>query len=206
MTRSDRPLFTAQTGQRDAAWVEAVRAGQTETFSQLVEAYQRVAVATAYRLLGNRDDAAEVAQDAFFKAFQALDRLNDPTRFGPWLLRTVTNLSLNARRSRKSRSTVSLEGAGARGADDDTSNRPIEPATSLGPVRRAQGHELRSAIEAALETLPDKQRLALVLFTIEGWPQKEIAELLDCSLETVKWNVFKARQRLREMLDGVMPD
>jgi RNA polymerase sigma-70 factor (ECF subfamily) len=55
-------------------------------------------------------------------------------------------------------------------------------------------------LDAALDTLPDKQRLALVLFTIEGWPQKDIAELLECSLETVKWNVFQARKRLRERL------
>jgi RNA polymerase sigma-70 factor (ECF subfamily) len=63
---------------------------------------------------------------------------------------------------------------------------------------------MQSRIDAALEQLPEKQRLALVLFTVEEWPQKDIAKLLECSLETVKWNVFRARQRLRELLGDVI--
>jgi RNA polymerase sigma-70 factor (ECF subfamily) len=85
----------------------------------------------------------------------------------------------------------------------------------VGPVRSADGRtvlqgispdaspassELGAAIQRAIEALPDKQRLALVLFSIEGLPQKEVAAVLDCSVELVKWNVFQARKKLREAL------
>ena len=203
MTRSDRPLFSEDTGNRDAAWVQAARAGDTGAFGRLVEAYQRPAVSTAYRLLGNSDDAAEVAQEAFLRAYRSLNRLKEPTRFGPWLLRIVSNLSLNARRARRSGSTVRLDEQ--RGTDGFTSGDGEPVVTSLGPDREAESRELQTAIDAALDALPEKQRLTLVLFTVEGWAQKDIAALLECSLETVKWNVFQARRRLREQLGDIAP-
>lgn len=204
MTQSDRPLFTEDTGKRDAAWVDQVLAGDAQAFERLVEAYERPVVSTAYRLLGNRDDAAEVAQEAFLRAYRSLARLKEPSRFGPWLLRIVSNLSLNARRARRSGTTVTLDEQWGTDGLVGSDGEPV--VTSIGPERQAQSRELQAALERALDSLPDKQRLALVLFTVEGWPQKDIAELLECSLETVKWNVFKARQRLREQLDEVMPE
>lgn len=203
MTQPDRPLFTDDTGTRDAAWVQAALSGDSDAFGRLVAAYQRVAVSTAYRLLGNSEDAAETAQEAFLRAYRALDRLKDPARFGPWLLRTVTNLSLNARRSRR-RTTVGLDEE--RGTDDSAENRGVTAVTSMTPDRQAEGHELQEALDAALEALPEKQRLALMLFTIEGWAQKDIAALLECSLETVKWNVFQARKKLRDRLGDMIAD
>jgi RNA polymerase sigma-70 factor (ECF subfamily) len=201
MKRSNRPLFTDDSAQRDAAWVEATLAGDHDAFGQIVEAYQRIAVSTAYRLLGNSEDAQDVVQNAFLNAFQSLSKLKDPRRLGPWLMRIVSNLSLNFRRSRRSGSTVPLdEQRGPEGVA-----RSGEPMASiLGPQRRAEGRELQEALDAALEQLPEKQRLTLLLFAVEGWPQKEIAELLECSLETVKWNVFQARKRLRELLSDAI--
>jgi len=197
MKRSNRPLFTDDSAQRDAAWVKATLAGDPDAFGQIVETYQRIAVSTAYRLLGNSDDAQDVVQNAFLNAFQSLSKLKDPRRLGPWLMRIVSNLSLNYRRSRRSGSTVPLdEQRGPEGVI-----KSGEPRASIaGPDRRAEGRELQAALDAALEQLPEKQRLSLLLFTVEGWAQKEIAELLECSLETVKWNVFQARRRLRELL------
>jgi RNA polymerase sigma-70 factor (ECF subfamily) len=204
MTHSDRPLFSEDTGERDACWVAETIRGESQAFGRLVEAYQRAAVGTAYRLLGNRDDAAEVAQEAFLRAYRSLSKLKEPSRFGPWLLRIVSNLSLNVRRSRRYGSTVPLD---EQRGDEGVAEGPASRLTStVGPERLAQGQELQEALDKALDTLPDKQRLALVLFTIEGWPQKEIADLLDCSLETVKWNVFQARKRLRAILGDVIPD
>jgi RNA polymerase sigma-70 factor (ECF subfamily) len=203
MTQPDRPLFTEDSGKRDAAWVQAALSGDSDAFGRLVAAYQRAAVSTAYRLLGNSDDAAETAQEAFLRAYRALNRLKDPARFGPWLLRTVSNLALNARRSRR-RVTVELDEE--RGTEDSVDRQGPSKVTSMTPEREAEGHELQVAIDAALEALPEKQRLALVLFTIDGWAQKDIAELLECSLETVKWSVFQARKKLRERLGDMIAD
>lgn len=74
----------------------------------------------------------------------------------------------------------------------------------FGPDVEAQGREMQAALDEAMEGLPEKQRLSLVLFTIEGWAQKDIAEFLECSVENVKWNVFQARKRLRERLGNVL--
>jgi len=203
MASSDEAAFGESTGQRDAAWVREAIAGDTEAFGHLITTYERRAVAVAYRLLGNRDDAVEVSQEAFLRAYRSLEKLKEPARFGPWLMRIVSNLSLNARRSRKSGTTGALdENQGA----DGMATGEGGPATTVTftPDSRMQHREMQAALEEALETLPEKQRLSLVLFTIEGWAQKDIAELLECSLENVKWNVFQARKRLRERLGGLI--
>ena len=70
----------------------------------------------------------------------------------------------------------------------------------MGPSQLLEGKELQEAIDRVLDTLPEKQRISLVLFAIEGWAQKDIADLLECSVENVKWNVFQARKKLREKL------
>lgn len=202
MTQSKEPLFTEEAGARDAALVGQVLAGDTACFERLVGLYERPAVSTAFRLLGNSDDARDVVQDAFLRAYRSLSRLKEPTRFGPWLLRIVSNLSLNARRSRRA-GVVPLDEQ--RGTEGATTGEGDPVVTSFTPDRHAEGRELQEALDAALARLPEKQRQALVLFTIEGWAQKDIAELLECSLETVKWNVFQARKRLREMLGDQMP-
>jgi RNA polymerase sigma-70 factor (ECF subfamily) len=204
MTRSNRPLFTDDAGRRDAELVESSLAGDQKAFERLVEAYERPAVATAYRLLGNTHDAMEVVQEALLRAYRSLDRLKEPSRFGPWLMRIVSNLSLNARRSRRLGTTVTLdEQLGTEGMV--TSNgRPV--TTSVGPSQQIEGRELQEAIDTILDSMPEKQRLSLVLFAIEGWAQKDIADVLECSVENVKWNVFQARKKLREQLGDILLD
>ncbi len=190
-------------GLEDADAVARTVGGEAAAFDELVRRYQRRAVATAYRLVGDAHAAADVAQDAFVRAYRGLSSLQDPRRFGPWLMRIVSNLSLNYRRSRKATSSVSLEAAaevaeGFRRASDATR------LTSAAPSERADVEDLSAAIERALQQLPEKQRTALVLFSVEGMPQKEVAQIMDCSVELVKWNVFQARKAMKEMLARFM--
>ena len=181
-------------------WVRKAQAGNVDAFAHLVRLYQRRAVSLGYRILNNVEDARDVSQDAFVRAYRSLSQLEDPTRFGPWLLRTVSNLSLNLRRSRKSRPATSLEDAAMLSVDvrDPASGKAAVAGLEDdgGPIT----DELREGITSALERLPDKQRLALILFSVEGLPQREVAEILECSVELVKWNVFQARQKLKELL------
>src|SRR5690349_24884203 len=93
----------------DGQLVQQVLAGQRKGFDELVTRYQRQAVAVSYRLLGNTQDTMEVTQDAFLKAFTSLDSLQKPEAFGGWLMRIVSNLSLNYRRGRKTRSQLPLD-------------------------------------------------------------------------------------------------
>src|SRR6187399_969053 len=95
-------------GPTDGQLVSRVLAGDRKSFDELIGRYQRQAIAVSYRLLGNTNDALEVSQDAFLKAFTSLDTLQKPEAFGGWLMRIVSNLSLNYRRSRKTRTAVPL--------------------------------------------------------------------------------------------------
>src|SRR5206468_10908218 len=95
-------------GPSDGQLVEQTIAGNRKAFDQLIRRYQRQAVSVSYRLLGNSSDALEVTQDAFLKAFTSIETLQKPEAFGGWLMRIVSNLSLNYRRSRKTRTAVPL--------------------------------------------------------------------------------------------------
>ena len=175
-------------------------------FDVLVRKYQRPAVAVSYRLLGNSHDALEVTQDAFLKAYGSLSTLQNAEAFGGWLMRIVSNLSLNFRRGRKTRHQLPLDDllaageshqANAAGSSDWT-------ASSTDPLRRLESQELGSRLQKALNQLPEKQRLAIVMFTIEQMPQKQVAETLQCSVEAIKWHVFQGRKKLKELLKEVI--
>src|SRR5205085_6557620 len=97
------------TGPSDGQLVERALAGDRGQFDELIRRYQRQAVAVSYRLLGNTHDALEVTQDAFLKAFTSLSTLQKADAFGGWLMRIVSNLSLNFRRGRKTRSQLPLD-------------------------------------------------------------------------------------------------
>src|SRR5438874_7092499 len=187
----------------DGQLVQQVLAGQRKGFDELVTRYQRQAVAVSFRLLGNTQDAMEVTQDAFLKAFTSLDTLQKPEAFGGWLMRIVSNLSLNYRRSRKTRMSVPLADVlGPQGGEQTESHGGGSEwmSSSADPVRGLEGKELGAKLKEALAQLPEKQRQAIVMFTIDEMPQKDVAQALKCSVEAVKWHVFQGRKKLRELL------
>ncbi len=185
----------------DAQYVKRARQGEPRALDELIGRYQQRATSVAYRLLGNLNDALEVCQEAFIRAFKNLDTLQNPERFRPWLMKIVTNLSLNYRRSRAARSrTVSL---------DDCILNPDAPQEHLlrrrGSAAEYPGSELiaaefAEAIGRAMMELTEQQRVALVLFSIEELPQNDVASIMGCSVEAVKWHVFQARRRLKDRL------
>ena len=183
--------------QEDANAVAAAVAGNPAAYDRLIAKYQRRAVAVSYRLLGNIDDAMDVCQDAFVRAYKSLGTLQEPGRFGAWLMRIVSNLSLNFRRGRRQSLSLSTEEEGE-GRQDDWLNR--SPRRATGQVDTLEAEETQKAVTAAIAELPEQQRLALVMFAIEEMPQKEVAEKLDCSVEAVKWHVFQGRKKLKELL------
>lgn len=186
----------------DLPLVRRAKRGDQAAFGLLVERYQRRATSAAWRLLGDLNDALEAVQEAFIRAYNNLSTLEDEARFGPWFLRIVTNLSLNYRRGRAVRQrTASLEdcilGDGEQ-QRDDLAAAPLHaddlPGAQLGAA------ELNEQIQRALDELPEQQRMALVLFSVQQMPQKEVADMLDMSVEAVKWHVFQARKKLKERL------
>lgn len=201
----DSPAHGAEPGAvapADAQLVARVLDGDRKAFDELIVRYQRQAVAVSYRLLGNTQDALEVTQDAFLKAFTSIATLQKPEAFGGWLMRIVSNLSLNFRRGRKTGRQLPLDDllGPADSATTDAGHGSEWAARSADPVRALESAELGKKLQEALNQLPEKQRLAIVMFTIEQMPQKQVAEALDCSVEAVKWHVFQGRKKLKEIL------
>jgi RNA polymerase sigma-70 factor (ECF subfamily) len=182
----------------DEELVKRTLAGDRTAFDQLIRQYQRQAVAVSYRLVGNAHDALELTQEAFLKAYLGLRSLRQPRAFGGWLMRIVSNLSLNLRRGRGVRRHGSLEQTPC---DELRVMLPAGGASSCAdPFRRTASAEMGQRLHAALQQLPQKQRLAISMFTLEGLPQKQVAAALGCSVEAVKWHVFQGRQKLKKLL------
>jgi RNA polymerase sigma-70 factor (ECF subfamily) len=189
---------------QELALVLAAKTGDRVAFGKLAQQYQRQCAAVALRLLGNTHDSAELVQDALVKAYRSLDQLQQSERFGPWLMRIVTNLALNFRRSRGRRQALSLEQTSGDGDDGEDMRATLPGGAMDAPEKPLTSAELGSAIQRAIDELPEKQRLALVMFAIEKMPQKDVADVLNCSVEAVKWHVFTARKQLRKSLGNFL--
>jgi RNA polymerase sigma-70 factor (ECF subfamily) len=171
----------------EAAAIARVQDGDTAAFDLLVRRYMRPAFAVAYRVLGHREDAEDVVQEAFLAALTAIGSFDTSRRFGPWLYRIVVTRGLNFRKSRSRRATETLEDGGA-----------ASPAP--GPAVDAERAGLRAAVAEALERLPERQRMVVQLFELDGFSGAEIAAMLGLSPGTVRWYLHEARQALRGML------
>ena len=171
----------------EAAALVRVQGGDTEPFDLLVRRYMRAAFTIAFRIVGHREDAEDVVQEAFLAALANIRTFDTSRRFGPWLYRIVVTRGLNFRKSRSRRRTESLEFA--------------PPASDApGPAREAERSDLRAEIAAALARLPERQRMVVQFFELDGFSGAEIAEMLGISPGTVRWYLHQARQTLRGML------
>ena len=170
----------------DEELVERLRDGDVAAYDQIVNRHMRTAFSIAYRLLGQREDAEDLVQDAFMVALEKIDTFREGNRFAPWFFRILVNRGLNARKSRSLRQTDALP--------PDISTR--EPT----PHVEAERSEMRDHIDAAVAVLPERQRTIVKLFELEGFSSPEIAEMLELSDGTVRWHLHQARQTLRQAL------
>ena len=172
---------------REAAAIARVQDGDPAAFDLLVRRYMRPAFAVAYRVLGHREDAEDVVQEAFLAALAGIGSFDTSRRFGPWLYRIVVTRGLNFRKSRSRRATEALEDGGVASA-------------APGPAVDAERAGLRATVAAALERLPERQRMVVQLFELDGFSGAEIAAMLGVSPGTVRWYLHEARQALRGLL------
>jgi RNA polymerase sigma-70 factor (ECF subfamily) len=170
----------------DEELVERLRAGDVAAYDTLVNRHMRSAFSVAYRLLGQREDAEDLVQDAFMVALEKIDSFRAGHRFAPWFFRILVNRGLNARKSRSLRQTDAL---------------PAELSTrEPTPHAEAERTEMRERLDVALAALPERQRTIVRLFELEGFSSPEIAEILELSDGTVRWHLHQARQTLRQSL------
>jgi RNA polymerase sigma-70 factor (ECF subfamily) len=181
----------------DEGLVRASRQGDTRAFGKLVERYQRRVYALAFGILRQREDAWDVAQEAFVKAYRNLDRFAGQAAFYTWLYRIAYNLSLDVLRARGRRDTVALdENAAAVEQAIREEGRPQDAAPNELHERR----ETALAVQKAMEKLSEKHRAIIVLREIEGLSYEEMAEVLGISKGTVMSRLFHARKNLQALL------
>jgi RNA polymerase sigma-70 factor (ECF subfamily) len=186
----------------DAALIERCRAGDVAAFEPLVEKYRQRVWRLAYNTLRDREEAWDVAQEAFIRAYQALPSFRGQSAFYTWLYRIVMNVAADRARSR-----------GARGRAFGTERVPEEdwdrvlPDQNPGdeaPDAAAARREQRRRIEQALDTLPEHHRKIVVLSDLEGLSYREIADTLEIPMGTVMSRLHNARKRLRDALKPLL--
>jgi RNA polymerase sigma-70 factor, ECF subfamily len=173
------------------ALVRAAARGDTAAYRRLVETHMRAVYAVAYRIVGDADDADDVAQETFVRAWEALERYDERYAFYTWLRTIATRLALHVRGKRRRRRTdggESFETAAETVAD-----------TGADPVANAAAAELRMHVQEALDRLPEEQR-AVVLLRGQEMSYAEIAAALEIPVGTVMSRLARARERLRELL------
>lgn len=167
--------------------VHRSRQGDPDAYEIIVRRFQDMAVGYGYSILGNFQSAEDAAQEAFFEAYRSLDKLREPAAFPGWFRRIVYKQCDRITR-KKSFSFVALD------AVEDRFFQDGEQASAL------EQEELKDRVFTALESLPEHERAATMLYYISGYSQDEVAQFLDVPVTTVKKRLFSARKRLREML------
>jgi len=192
------------TREQEAAVISRILAGDVNAFEELVLAYEKNVYNLALRMTGNQEDAADMAQEAFIKAFNSLENFRGDSKFSVWLYRIVSNVCLDFLRKRNRRPTVSLS-VEDDGGDDVQLDLPDE---SQSPDVILQQKMTREAVRRGLELLPEEHRQILLLREIQGLSYDEIAQVLGLEAGTVKSRIFRARKKLCAFLlkDGNIPD
>lgn len=167
--------------------------GDKAAFGELVKAHQRRAYAAAYALVGNRDDAIDLAQDAFVRAYRAMGRFDTKMPFYPWLHRIVRNTCLNHLKRRNRRGETSLDALMEEGYDAESGG--------LDPVESAEAVDLRDRIRAAMATLTPQQQEILRLRHMVELSYTEIADCLQIPIGTVMSRLHAARKALKDALE-----
>jgi RNA polymerase sigma-70 factor (ECF subfamily) len=186
----------------DAALIERCRAGDVAAFEPLVEKYRQRVWRLAYNLLRDREEAWDVAQEAFIRAYQALPSFRGQSAFYTWLYRIVMNVAADRARSRGARGRA----FGTERVPEEDWDRvlPDQNAADEAPDTAAVRREQRRKIEQALDTLPEHHRRIVVLSDLEGLSYREIAETLDIPMGTVMSRLHNARKRLRDALKPLL--
>ena len=184
MTWSDEELVTRSIG------------GDADSFNQLVLRWERPIYALAYRVIGREEDARDVCQETFLRAFRALKGFRGQAKFSSWLYRIALNLCRDWVRRQRRTPVVQLP--------EDIDVMEMELAAARGPVESIEDvvarHDLTRAVEKAMAKLPEEQRTAIILKEYHGLTFQEIADLVGCPLSTVKTRLYQGLAVLRREL------
>jgi RNA polymerase sigma factor (sigma-70 family) len=187
----------------DTDWtlVQRVQSGEVAAYDQLVRKYRERIYAIIYNMVSNREDAADLAQDVFIKAFQSINRFQGQASFFTWLYRIAVNTTLTHLRKAKLRTFFSFEKINE---DDKTTELVAQLTDKKGVEREIYVKELQEKLNEALQKLSIKHRTVVTLFEIDGLSHEEIAEVIGCSVGTVRSRLHYAKQLLQADLQSYL--
>src|SRR5689334_520569 len=180
----------------DLGFVTKARAGDADAYRVLVERHSRSLFRLAYRMTGNEQDAEDVVQESFLRAYRQLAKFDERASFGTWLYRIAVNYSLDLVRSRKRRSEQLAP-------VDPEMDDPVLALPSLDPTpdRMAMSGQVRDRVTEAMNELSPSERTAFVLRHFEGMCIEDVSRALGCQPGAAKHSVFRAVQKLRRALE-----
>lgn len=182
----------------DDALVKAARTGDLQAFEELVARHRDKIYARAYSMLRHEEDALDLSQEAWIKAWQRLDQFAGEASFTTWLTRITINLCLDHLRKHQRFRVEPLP----QSQDEPDALERLLPPVWTNPTERLERHELRQRIDAALGRLTEAHRTVLILHEFEGMEYKHIAETVGISIGTVMSRLFYARRRMAALLAG----
>ena len=184
-------------GPADSELVLKAQQGDIHAFDQLVERYHGKIYGLTYNMCSNREDAEDLVQEIFVKAFQALPRFRGKSSFYTWLYRIAVNKTINYRKKRNRKRALSLDAFDQEIKTDDV----YHDLTSKGsPLRNISLSELQIKLNEALQNLSEKHRTVVVLHDMQGVPHEEIAKMVGASVGTIRSRLFYARRQMQTEL------
>ena len=178
-------------GHEDSYVVEKCLQGDRSAFAVIVDRYKKQVYSITYSMTRNHADADDLSQDTFIKAYQNLRKFKLGTNFRSWLSRIAVNSCIDHLRHKKRFSEDSLD-----------AQAEVLPDGNPGPQGELESGELMENITEAVDSLPQSQRIVVVMREMQGYGLKEIAEILKCSESTVRWRLHYARKKLQKKLQN----
>jgi RNA polymerase sigma-70 factor (ECF subfamily) len=191
----------AAEGPDDLQLVARSQAGDTAAFNELVTRYRSRAFSMIYQMTRNEQDAWDLAQDGFVKAWKSISRFRGQSSFYTWLYRILMNVTIDALRKKNIQGGTEFDDA--IGLQQIEPGAATAPRSEMPPVEKLSDQEIRARIDAAIEKLSPEHRAAIVMREIDGLEYSEIAEQMECSIGTVMSRLFYARKKLQALLKDV---
>jgi RNA polymerase sigma-70 factor (ECF subfamily) len=199
--RSPQEAGIPEAGPDDLQLVARSQTGDTDAFNELVTRYRHRAFSMIYNMVRNEQDAWDLAQDGFVKAWKSIGRFRGQSSFYTWLYRILMNVTIDWLRRKQIESGAEF--------DDSLAVKNIEPGATTAPKGEMQpaaqlgDKEIRARIDAAIVRLTPEHRAVITLREIDGMEYQEIADAMDCSIGTVMSRLFYARKKLQTLLRDV---
>lgn len=181
--------------------VQRARDGELAAYDELIQRYQERIYATVYHMTANHEDANDLAQETFIKAFKALNSFKGDSSFYTWIYRIAVNKTINFLKQRRNRTHMSLNDV-----DFNVEHDPdmVALVSHNTPHREARISELQEKLNAALLKLSEVHRMVVVLHDVQGVPHEEIGKMMNCNVGTVRSRLFYARQQLQALLSDYL--